>query len=242
VTIRIFQKDFNFSQDGPGNRLVYHLQGCNLRCPWCSNPEGLECSGGREYTVDEMVDEVMRSKMMFFENGGVTLTGGEVTMQFDAVKELLTCLHERGIHTCIETNGLNRHLPELFPVLDLLIMDVKHYDPDIHKKATGLPNDITVYNIQAACACGQPLALRIPLIGGFNASCRDACGFAELFQRLKLGSDVTVELLPYHEYGRVKYDNLGKEYAMTESARVSEAEAEAFANILKAAGIHLIKT
>ena len=56
--MRIFQKGFNFSQDGPGNRLVYHLQGCNLRCPWCSNPEGLSIHGGEEYTVDALVEEL----------------------------------------------------------------------------------------------------------------------------------------------------------------------------------------
>ena len=81
--MRIFQKGFNFSQDGPGNRLVYHLQGCNLRCPWCSNPEGLSFQGGEAYTVDALVDEVLRSRLMFFEGGGVTLTGGEMSLQLE---------------------------------------------------------------------------------------------------------------------------------------------------------------
>ena len=90
--MRVFQKGFNFSQDGPGNRLVYHLQGCNLHCPWCSNPEGLSKSGGTEYSISELMDEVRRSRLMFFSGGGVTLTGGEVTIQFDEVKEFLTQL------------------------------------------------------------------------------------------------------------------------------------------------------
>lgn len=240
--IRIFQKGFNFSQDGPGNRLVYHLQGCNLRCPWCSNPEGLERCGGRSYTVDELIGEVNRSSMMFFDGGGVTLTGGEVTMQFDAVKELLTKLHEQGIHTCIETNGLSKRLPELFPVLDLLIMDIKHHDPFVHKKVTGLSNEMTIQNIITACSHGQHLALRIPLIGGFNASVQDARAFADLFQRIQIGREVAVELLPYHEYGKVKYKSLGLEYAMTESAHVSREKLDQFSRILKDAGIQLIKT
>ena len=83
VVVRIFQKGFHYSQDGPGNRLIYHLQGCNLRCPWCANPEGLLLDGGTEYTVEELVAEAKRSRMMFFDGGGVTLTGGEVTMQFE---------------------------------------------------------------------------------------------------------------------------------------------------------------
>ena len=65
--MRIFQKGFNYSQDGPGNRLVYHLQGCNLNCPWCANPEGLALHGGTEYTVAALVDEALSCKMMFFD-------------------------------------------------------------------------------------------------------------------------------------------------------------------------------
>ena len=242
MSIRIFQKGFNFSQDGPGNRLVYHLQGCNLRCPWCANPEGLEHCGGEMYTMNELVDEVSRSRMLFFDGGGVTLTGGEVTMQFDAVKELLSTLHEQGIHTCIETNGVFKRLPELFPVLDMLIMDIKHYDERIHEKITGVPNTITIQNIKEACDVNQKLALRIPLIGGINASEKDAYGFVELFSKLDFGSDVTIELLTYHEYGKDKYASLGMEYTMTEKAYVSKEQRNQFSKILQDAGFHLIKT
>ncbi len=238
--MRIFQKGFNFSQDGPGNRLVYHLQGCNLHCPWCSNPEGLAFDGGREYTMDQIVEEVLRSSLMFFDGGGVTLTGGEVTLQFDAVKELLTRLHEKGIHTCIETNGISPRLPELFPVLDLLIMDIKHHDPEIHKAVTGASNALTVENIRQAIAAGQALALRIPLIGGFNAELADAEAFARLLSGL--GGGFTVELLTYHEYGKDKYKSLGLEYTMGPEAKISRDRLSAYTEILKASGLSLIKT
>lgn len=242
MELRIFQRGFNFSQDGPGNRLIYHLQGCNLRCPWCSNPEGLAAVGGNICTVDELLDEVERSKMMFFDGGGVTLTGGEVTMQFDAVKEFLSQLHTHGIHTCIETNGLHPRLPELFPVLDLLIMDIKHWDTEKHRAVTGLPNDMTVQNIEKALAAGQPLALRIPLIGGFNASKDDACGFASLFDRLGIREKATLELLPYHEYGKDKYKKLGLDYTMDETAKITKETLAVFSGILEAAGCPLTHT
>ena len=240
--IRIFQKGFNFSQDGPGNRLVYHLQGCNLSCPWCSNPEGLAVAGGTAFAIDELVEEVRRSSMMFFDGGGVTLTGGEVTLQFPKVKEFLTRLHEAGIHTCIETNGLSKQLPELFPVLDLLIMDIKHHDPEKHRAVTGLPNDRTVSNIHNALEYGIPLALRIPLIGGFNASEEDARSFASLFRELELGNRATVELLTYHEYGKDKYAKLGIPYTMTNTARVSRETLKLYTQILQDAGITIIHT
>ena len=125
MELRIFQKGFNYSQDGPGNRLVYHLQGCNLRCPWCANPEGLSVEGGERYPVEVLVQEVLRSRAMFFDGGGVTLTGGEVTLQFDALKELLMCLHAEGVSACIETNGCSPRLPELFGLLDTTALDIR---------------------------------------------------------------------------------------------------------------------
>lgn len=242
MELRIFQRGFNFSQDGPGNRLIYHLQGCNLRCPWCSNPEGLAADGGQAFTVNELLEEVERSKLMFFDGGGVTLTGGEVTMQFDAAKEFLTRLHTKGIHTCIETNGLHSRLPELFPMLDLLIMDIKHWNAQTHRAVTGLPNDMTVQNIEKALAANQPLALRIPLIGGFNASADDARGFAALFDRLGIRGRATVELLPYHEYGRDKYKKLGFDYTMDDTARIAKETLTAFSDILREAGYPPIRT
>ncbi len=238
--MQIFQKGFNFSQDGPGNRLVYHLQGCNLRCPWCSNPEGLTLSGGKEYSVEEIVEEVLRSRIMFFDGGGVTLTGGEVTMQFAEVKELLTRLHENGIHTCIETNGICSRLPELFPALDLLIMDIKHWNLETHKAVTGASNALTIQNIRTALASGQALALRIPLIGGFNASLGDAKAFAALLSSME--GKFTVELLPYHEYGKDKYQSLDMAYTMGPEAKVSRGQLTAYTEILKAAGLSVIKT
>lgn len=240
--IRIFQKGFNFSQDGPGNRLVYHLQGCNLRCPWCSNPEGLALSGGKSYTVEELTAEVLRSRMMFFDGGGVTLTGGEVSVQLDAVKALLTALHAEGIHTCIETNGISPRLPELFPVLDLLIMDIKHPDPQIHKAVTGGSNALTMENIRKAVACGQPLALRIPLIGGFNASDEDAHAFGRLLRQAGAADHATMELLAYHEYGKDKYRTLGMEYTMTDAARVSREQIKQYTEILEGYGLTVIHT
>ena len=242
ATVRIFQKGFNYSQDGPGNRLVYHLQGCNLRCPWCANPEGLATSGGEERSVAELVDEAKRSRMMFFDGGGVTLTGGEVTMQLDEVKEFLSGIHNDGIHTCIETNGVSSRLSELFPMLDYLIMDIKHYDSEIHKSITGIGNENTVENIRLALSAKKQLALRIPLIGGFNATREDAKGFCRLFDLLGLNENTTLELLPYHEYGKDKYKRLGLEYKMTDEAFVSKEKIAEIKKIFSDYGIKLIKT
>ena len=242
MEIKIFQKGFNYSQDGPGNRMVYHLQGCNLRCPWCSNPEGLSCSGGKAYSVEALVKDALSCRSMFFDGGGVTMTGGEVTMQFDAVKEFMTAMKENGVHTAIETNGIHKRLPELFPVVDYLIMDCKHYDPETHRNVTGSANDLTIENLKKAIEAGKKPAVRIPLIGGFNASKEDAEGFARLFLELGLPENGTLELLTYHEYGKQKYKDLGMPYTMTESAKITPQMLRTFTGVLQDAGIQLIHT
>ncbi|MCR5485285.1 MAG: radical SAM protein [Clostridiales bacterium] len=246
MKVKVFQKGFNFSQDGPGNRLVYHLQGCNMRCPWCSNPEGmsmeplLNCGFKcEEYDVSEMLDETDRSSMMFFDGGGVTFTGGEATMQFDALYYLLSELKKKGINTALETNGSHARLPELFPLIDFLIMDIKHYDDNKHLEATGFSNKTILKNAVAACLAREQVLFRIPLIGGFNSSENDAERFSELFNGF--GENKDVEVLRYHEFGKDKWKKCGIPYKMRD-AFISDDEYIAFCKILKNSGIRLIGT
>ena len=132
-------------------------QGCNLRCPWCSNPEGLNFSGGKALDIQKVVQQICSSRMMFFDGGGVTFTGGEATMQFDALKELLTLLKQENIHTCIETNGCHVRLPELFHLVDHLIMDCKHHDPKIHQAVTGAAKLCTIHDYLAMKLSGRTI-------------------------------------------------------------------------------------
>lgn len=200
--MKIFNKGFNFEQDGPGNRLVYHLQGCNMRCIWCSNPEGMSQTGGKEYSVQELFEECKRSKMMFFSGGGVTFTGGEATLQYLELLSLLKMLKSDNIHTCIETNGTHRELPLLLRYIDYLIMDFKHYDNELHKKYTGIGNEITKNNFEKNCICGRQQHIRIPLINGINTQNPDE--FAKYFSKHNTENTV-FEFLTYHEYGKEKW-------------------------------------
>lgn len=237
-TIYYFQKGFNYSQDGPGNRLVIHLSGCALECPWCANPEGKPYRVGNKAEVEELIREAVSCKPMFFDGGGVTLTGGEATDQFEAVKALFAGLKTEGISTCLETNGTHKRLEELFPLVDYLIMDIKHYDDDAHRRVIGASNRVILDNIQKAQTQRQQLALRIPMIGGFNASAEDAHGFGKLLS----GTRATVELLRYHEYGKIKYEQMGIPYTMTEAAFITQDVYRTFADILKQYNISLITT
>ena len=200
--MKIFNKGFNFDQDGPGNRLVYHLQGCNMRCIWCSNPEGMSQIGGKEYSVQELFEECKRSKMMFFSGGGVTFTGGEATIQYEELMEILKLLKGENIHTCIETNGTSQKLPMLLEYIDYLIMDFKHYDSCKLKEYTGVGNEITKNIFEQNCVNGRQQHIRIPLVNGINTQNPEE--FAKYFSKFDT-SNTVFEFLTYHEYGREKW-------------------------------------
>ncbi len=234
--MKILQKGFNYSQDGPGNRLVYHLQGCNFRCKWCSNPESMFADEGgfREYSVMELFDEASRSKMMYFDGGGVTFTGGECTMQYIELLELLKLLKADGIHTAIETNGSSEHLIEIAEYVDYLIMDFKHFDCDTHKKWTGVGNETVKSNLEYFLNNGRQLHIRIPLIHGVNDN---PDGFVDYFKDKDMKNAV-LELLPYHEYGKDKWT---RKYEITDGF-VSEETIRLFEEKLSDIGITLVKT
>lgn len=240
MNIHLFQKGFNYAQDGAGNRLVYHLQGCNLSCPWCSNPEGMSFSGGKAVAVEELVAEAVRCRPMFFDGGGVTFTGGECTCQLEALKDALTRLKRQGISTAIETNGTSPRLPELFPLVDELILDCKHHDDEVHRAFTGLGNTPIVANLRAALAQHPHTLVRIPLIGGFNASDADMVRFAVLFTACDT-RNARFELLLYHEYGKDKWEKCGKPYTV-ENAFVSEGERRRYEDILRDHGLQVVRT
>ena len=240
MQIKVLHKGFNYSQDGPGNRLVYHLQGCNLHCPWCSNPESMKIitQGGTD--IDEIIRQSIAASPMFFDGGGVTFTGGEPTVQFEALKEVLTQLKSAGINTAIETNGTNPRLPELFEFIDFLIMDFKHHNSDKLKEYAGIGNENVIANIKAASEQRKQLLVRIPLINGFNASVEDAQCFADVLSPL-MKEGFNLEVLSYHEYGKDKWLQNGMDYTM-QNAFVDEVQFTEFCNVLKNNSISLTRT
>ncbi len=243
--IRIFQKGFNYSQDGPGNRLVYHLAGCNLKCPWCSNPEGLDSHNATTTLgIDEIVKEALSCRMMFIDGGGVTLTGGEVTCQKNAVTNLLKKLKENNIHTCIETNASVKHCEDIFSDVDYMIADFKCPSPEKLKEVTGADLDTIKENLLFRAKTGKPLLIRIPLINGFNNGEETAGFFVEFFNKLKAESsneNLLFEILTYHEYGKEKYEKLGKKYTV-DNGFVSPEDVRILATEIKNKNLKLIHT
>jgi pyruvate formate lyase activating enzyme len=166
---------------------------------------------GRYVTVEEVLDEVLRDEA-FYRNsgGGMTVSGGEPLSQAPFVKKLLAAAKGAGLHTVLDTTGFAPwdRLEEVLPFVDLLLWDVKHLDPAKHREATGVDNAIILRNVVAASS-RVPVWLRVPLIAGFN----DSAG--NLGEILLLGKKVhaaKISLLPYHEGGKSKCEQLGRTY------------------------------
>jgi len=286
---KIMQKGFNYSQDGPGNRLVYHLQGCNMRCKWCANPESIVgqgvlvvhkeklvesvcpycaiqgqelnraiCQDCRELvcihknqnagirfscfemTTEEIIEEVRESKPLFFDDGGVTFSGGEPTYQFIVLKEILRRLKEENITTAIETNATHERLEELFPYIDTLIMDLKHIDTDMHRKYTGISNKKIKENIGKAMEQHPKVWIRTPLIHGFNTNETYIKEFIAFYKQFNC-ANVSFEMLQYHEYGREKWEQCGFAYEMHDGT-IEKGLKEIFEEAYKVNGLNIIRT
>ena len=136
--------------DGPGVRYVVFVQGCPMRCAYCHNPDTWEMNAGTLMEPAEILENYERNKA-FYKGGGITVTGGEPLMQLDFLLELFTMAHERGIHTCLDSSGIAYRqdgnpewlakLDKLCEVTDLVMLDIKHIDPEKHKELVKQPND-----------------------------------------------------------------------------------------------------
>jgi pyruvate formate lyase activating enzyme len=209
--------------DGPGIRTTVFFQGCPLRCGWCSNPESQmteraapqEGSAGllkeaRFYSADEVLAICLEDEVFYAESGGgVTLSGGEALVQAEFAAELLEKLGEKGIHRAIETSGFAP--AEVFGRItartELVLFDLKHHNRERHLEGTGVDNAPILENLRRLD--GKGVLPRIPVIPGYNDSPADADAFAGLLASLGLK---TVQLLPFHQFGKKKYDALGATY------------------------------
>jgi pyruvate formate lyase activating enzyme len=193
---------------------------------------------GEWRTAGEVMTEVRRDRPFYGEDGGLTLTGGEPTVQPAMCEALLRLARHEGIATAMETCGHTQWpvYQRLLPWLDLLLFDVKHIDPDVHRRHTGQDNRLILDNLQRLAAAGANVRVRIPLIPGFNADPVAVAAIADFVQRLP-GSVAGVDLLPYHTLGKAKYAALGRAYPWEGHARLSEAAIAACAATFRAGSL-----
>lgn len=179
---------------------------------------------GSTYTVDEIVDEVMRDEPFFKSSkGGITLSGGEVLGQYKFAVHILKTLKQKNIHTAIETSGYSqwKYLKLLSKYSDLILYDIKHFDNDIHKRYTGVSNELIIKNLDRLIECGENIVVRIPLIPGFNMDDKSIEGIIKILKELKVSK---IDILLFHQLGSAKYASLGLEYSLANLSSIKEED------------------
>ena len=202
--------------DGPGLRLVVFLQGCPFRCLYCANPDTIEMAGGVPTRASEILSLAVDQKAFFGKKGGITFSGGEPTVQAKALLPLFSSLRDNGIHICVDTNGsiLNEDTEALFGLTDLVLLDVKQFNPERHRLLTGRDNSHTLRTAEWLEMHGRPFWLRYVLVPGYSDFEDDIRALGEHFRGY--GQIGRVEILPYHRLGVHKYEAMGLDYKLKE--------------------------
>lgn len=208
--LRIHSIETFGTHEGPGIRLVLFTQGCHFRCLYCHNPDTQVLSGGKEMTIEELVMLAKKQKSYFGSEGGVTVSGGEPTLQARGVTELFQALHKEGISTALDTNGalLNDDVKELYTETDTILLDVKHIDKNKHRILTGMSNENTLALADYRESLQKPMWLRYVLVPGFSDDETDMRRFGKYFQKYR--HIERMEVLPYHTLGSYKYTLSGR--------------------------------
>jgi len=202
--------------DGPGIRFVVFMGGCPLRCQYCHNIDMVFGSGWKEYSVDEVVEKIVKNKAYFDSSGGgVTFSGGEPLMQSVFLRECLRRCKEAGIHTTVDTSLFcsEKTMSELISYVDLWMVSLKHFDDEKHKLLTGVSNVSILRNLRFLSEKGVRLWLRfvlLPSITDTEINIRELISFCDESEFEK------IEILPYHKMGIEKWERLGIKYELSD--------------------------
>jgi pyruvate formate lyase activating enzyme len=205
--------------DGPGVRVVGWLTGCQFRCVFCHNPDTWKLSNGTPITVERAVEQVKRYRhSLKAMKGGLTISGGEPLMQHRFVLKLFDGVRAAGIHATLETNGYlgARLTDDDFERIDLVMLGLKAFDPVLHRKLTGVDNAPVHEFARRLVAKKRPAWVRFVVVPGWTDNMEEAGRMADFVAGL--GNVERVDVLPFHQMGRFKWERLGMDYKMGEAS------------------------
>ncbi len=221
--------------DGPGVRFVVFFQGCPLRCKYCHNPDTWDFSGGREVTADELMKEYDSYKE-FLKSGGITATGGEPLAQPEFLTELFRLAKSKGVHTCLDTSAgcydpdSHSRIDEALKYTDLVMLDIKHIDDAAHKQLTGHTNRNILAFAEHIRELGIPVWIRHVVVPGITDDRDELFRLGEYIATLK--NIKALDVLPYHDMAKSKYEQLGIPYPLPETPPLTKEQAIAAREII----------
>lgn len=201
--------------DGPGVRVVAWTTGCMWRCLYCHNPDTWTMSNGIPVTVARATEELRKYRRgLSVMSGGFTLSGGDPLMQHRFAVKLFKAVKATGIHTALDTNGFygDRVSDAELEAIDLVLLDIKGWDPERHRKLTGMDVGPTLEFARRLAARNRPVWLRFVLVPGLSDDPDDIAHIASF--AAGLGNVKRVDVLPFHQMGRFKWEKLGIPYTL----------------------------
>jgi pyruvate formate lyase activating enzyme len=224
--------------DGPGVRVVAWTTGCMWRCRYCHNPDTWTLKNGFPVSVKQAASELRKYREgLKIMSGGFTLSGGEPLMQDRFAAKLLAAAKTMGIHTTIETNGfLGERLKDgELDTIDLVMLGLKTWDPARHKDLTGQEIGPTLAFGRRLAARRKPVWIRFVLVPGLTDDPEDMAQSAAF--AASLGNVERVEVLPFHQMGRFKWERLGRNYTLQDVEPPTAAAVEQACAVWRAAGL-----
>jgi pyruvate formate lyase activating enzyme len=210
--------------DGPGIRFVVFMQGCPLRCQFCHNPDTWDVTKGTEYTPNQLVQEIVKYKSyMEFSGGGVTFTGGEPLLQAEFILETVRLLKQQNISVAIDTSGFvwNNQVEELLDYTDVVLLDIKNFDPEVYKEITGVALSPTLRLLDYLKDKHINTWIRYVLVPGLSDNLDT---IRKLSAHLDQYPNVSrIEILGFHKMGEYKWKELGLEYKLSDTREPDRA-------------------
>ena len=213
--------------DGPGIRFVVFFQGCPLRCMYCHNPDTWEFGKGREVTAEELIKEYDSYKE-FLKSGGITATGGEPLAQAEFLEELFSLAKSKGVHTCLDTSAgvydpeHHEAIDKALKYTDLVMLDIKHIDSGAHKKLTGIGNERILAFAEHIRDMDIPVWIRHVVVPGITDKYEELFALGEYLSTLK--NLKALDVLPYHDMAKAKYEQLGLEYPLGDTPPLTKEQ------------------
>lgn len=206
--------------DGPGIRCVIFFNGCKLRCKYCHNPE-MWTKKENNYTPEELVKKIKRCQPYFQENGGVTFSGGEPLLHSDFIIETAKLLKKENIHIALDTSGVgNGNYEELLQYIDLVLLDIKHTNPERYKEITGIEMKEVEKFIEVMNKMNKKVWIRQVIVPGIMDNEEYIDSLVEYLKHIK--NIERVDFLPFHRLGREKYLSLGIPYPYEDKAEMDK--------------------
>ena len=198
--------------DGPGLRFVVFLQGCNLRCKCCHNPDTWDVQSEKQFTPEEIVEKALHYKEYFGKKGGVTISGGEPLLQAEFVYEVFKLCHKKGINTCLDTSGsiLNDNIKKLLTDTDRVLLDIKYTENDLYEQNVGCSLEKPMNFLYYLNEQKIPTTIRQVIIPTLNDNENNIQKLNEIVE--KHSCIDKVELLPFKKICQTKYENMKIEF------------------------------